>query len=316
VGTGGAGGSGDAGSGACVKANLKDCLLPAVKNGGFTMADQILWCSSVIEVDGVFHMFASRWPSQYGIAGWTMYSEAVRATSTSLLGPYTFQEVVLQKRPDNWDNTRIHNVKIVKAGSKFVLFYIDTANETGFAYADAVTGPWTRQDKSAMKVSNPAPFVRPDLSMYVFGRLADSTGVNRGIAFTAPTFMGPYTVVKNGDNLLPSGNQLEDPTIWWANNQYNIVLNDWKGMATGTDKNGAQYSSKDGITYKLMSPDSVFTKAVKYDDGSTENCDRRERPFVYANAAGEAMALFTSCLTPAGPSHIVVQPANHYVPTD
>jgi hypothetical protein len=315
TGAGGAGGSGGAGS-TCVKANLKDCLLPGPKDGGFSQADQILWCSSVILVDGVYHMFASRWPSMYGIAGWTMYSEAVRATSTSLLGPYTFQEVVLQKRPDNWDNTRIHNVKIVKAGSKYVLFYIDTANETGFAYADAITGPWTRQDKPAMKVSNPAPFVRPDLSMYVFGRLQDSTMVNRGIAFTAPTFMGPYTVLQNGDNLLPNNYQLEDPTIWWANNQYNIVLNDWKGLATGTDKNGAQYSSKDGITYKLMSPDSVFTKTVPYDDGSSETCLRRERPFVYANEAGEAMALFTSCLTPAGPSHIVVQPANHYVPTD
>jgi hypothetical protein len=295
---------------------LKDCLLPAVKNGGFTMADQILWCSSVIQVDGVYHMFASRWPAQYGIAGWTMYSEAVRATSTNLLGPYTFQEIVLQKRPDNWDNTRIHNVKIVKAGSKFVLYYIDTANETGFAVADAVTGPWTRQDKAAMRVSNPAPFVRPDLSIYVFGRLQDSAMVNRGIAFTAPSYEGPYTLVKNGDNLLPNDYELEDPTIWWANNQYNVVLNDWKGKATGTNKDGAQYASKDGITYKLMSPDAVFTKTVRYDDESTEMCTRRERPFVYANEAGEAMALFTSCLTPAGPSHIVVQPANRYVPTD
>ena len=216
--------------------SLKDCLQPAVKNGGFRMDDQILWCSSVIKVGDTYHMFASRWPAQYGLGGWTKYSECVRATSTNLFGPYTFQEVVLQKRTNNWDNTRIHNVKIVKAGSKFLLYYINTANQTGIATADAVTGPWTRLDKPVMKVSNPAPFVRPDLSIYVFGRLRDSAEVNRGIAFTAPTYQGPYTVLANSDNLLPDGNELEDPTIWWAHNQYNVLLNDWKGKPPAPSK--------------------------------------------------------------------------------
>src|SRR5262249_17354931 len=127
-------------------------------------------------------------------------------------------EVVLQKRTNNWDNSRIHNVKIVKAGDKFVLYYINSANQTGYAVADAATGPWVRLDKPAMKVSNPAVLARPDMSVYVFGRLRDGDEVNRGIAFTAPTYKGPYTVVENGNNLLPGGAELEDPTIWWANN--------------------------------------------------------------------------------------------------
>jgi len=75
--------------------SLKDSLLPAVKNGGFAMDDYIIWCASVIKVGDTYHMFASRWPAQYGLAGWTSHSECVRATSTNLFGPYTFQEVVL-----------------------------------------------------------------------------------------------------------------------------------------------------------------------------------------------------------------------------
>ncbi len=35
-------------------------MSPAVKNGGFSMEDYILWCPTVIEVDGTYHMFASR----------------------------------------------------------------------------------------------------------------------------------------------------------------------------------------------------------------------------------------------------------------
>src|SRR6516225_9525856 len=85
--------------------SFKDCLLPAPKNGGFAMDGYILWCSSVIKVGDTYHMFASRWPLQYGLNGWTKYSECVRATSTNLYGPYQFQEVVLQKRPGHWDSS-------------------------------------------------------------------------------------------------------------------------------------------------------------------------------------------------------------------
>lgn len=298
------------------KRSLKDALLPTPRNGGFRMDGQILWCPSVIKVGDVYHLFASRWPAEHGLGGWTKYSECVRATSTNLLGPYTFQEIVLQKRPNKWDNSRVHNVKIVKAGDKFVLFYIDTANETGFATAETITGPWTRQDRPAMRVSNPAVLVKPDLSIYVIGRLRDSAEVNRGIAFTAPNYSGPYTLVANGDNLLPDNAELEDPTIWWANGQYNVLLNDWKGKATGISKAGAQYLSKDGIHYTLLSREPVFTKTVPFDDGSTETFSRRERPFIYVNEQGEAMALFTACLPASGPARIVGQPVDHYVPTN
>jgi hypothetical protein len=299
---------------ASTPSKLKDFLLPAPKNGGFAMDGYILWCSSVIKVGDTYHMFASRWPDQYGLGGWTRYSECVRATSTNLFGPYTFQEVVLQKRANAWDNSRVHNVKIVKAGDKFVLFYINSANQTGYAVADSVTGPWKRTDRPVIPASNPAPLVRADGSLYVFCRWVDADHVNRGIAFTAPAYEGPYTKIANGDNLLPYGGELEDPTIWWANNQYNIVLNDWKGHATGVNKNGAQYFSKDGVHYTLVSSEPVFTKTVPYDDGTSETFARRERPFIYVNEKGEALALFTACMPTNEHARVVVQPVKNYYP--
>jgi hypothetical protein len=295
---------------------MRDSIGPAPKDGGFAMEGYFIWCSSVIQVDGTYHLFASRWPAEHGIGGWTKYSECVRATSKDLLGPYKFEEVVLQKRPDNWDNSRIHNVKIVKASGKFVLYHIDTANETGYAVADAITGPWKRLDKPVMKVSNPAILVRPDNSIYVFGRLKVGD-INRGIAFTAPSYEGPYQLLEDGRNLLPGDCELEDPTIWWANNQYNVLMNDWKGKATGTFKAGVQYFSKDGIRYELLSPEPVFTKEVKFADGTSETFQRRERPFVYVNENGEALALFTACMiSDRAGARVVAQPVDHYVPTN
>lgn len=294
--------------------SLKHSLLPAVKSGGFRMDGYMIWCSSVIKVGGTYQMFASRWPAKYGMAGWTRYSECVRATSTNLFGPYQFQEVVLRKRPGHWDNSRVHNVKIVQDGSKYIIYYINTANETGYAVSDSITGPWTRCDKPIIRASNPAPLVRADGSVYVFCRLRDHSNVNRGIAFTAPSYQGPYTVIENGRNLLPDDCELEDPTIWWANNQYNLLVNDWKSHATGIFKAGAQYWSKDGVNYHLVSHEPVFTKTVHYDAGTSETFSRRERPFVYVNEKGEALALFTACLPTDGPSRVVVQPVNHYFP--
>jgi len=298
---------------------LKEAMQPAVKKGGFKMEGYILWCPSVIKVGDTYHMFASRWPEKYGLGGWTTYSEIVRATSKSLYGPYEFQEVVIQKRPDFWDNDRAHNPKIVKAGDTFVLYYISSANETGYAYSKSITGPWTRVDKLAMPFSNPAPLVKKDGSIYVFGRKSVDN-IRIAQAYQAPSFDGNYILVSNQYNLLPDKNQLEDPTIWWAKNQYNVILSDFRGDATGTGKNGAQYVSKDGINYQLVAKESIYTKTVTYDDGTEQTFRRRERPFVFVNEKEQVTAFFTSCLTQAKDgsekSWIEVNPVNKYMPKE
>jgi len=68
--------------------SMKNFIRPAKKGGGFKMDEYFLWCPSVIKVGDTFHLFASAWPAQYSIAGWTTYSKCIRATSKDLLGPY------------------------------------------------------------------------------------------------------------------------------------------------------------------------------------------------------------------------------------
>jgi hypothetical protein len=295
---------------------IKDKMKPAVKKGGFKMQGFILWCPTVIKVGKTYHMFASRWPEQYGLGGWTKYSEIVRATSKSLVGPYIFQEVVIQKREGFWDNDRAHNPKITKVGNQYVLYYISSANETGYAYSNAITGPWKRVDTLPMPFSNPAPLVKKDGSIYVFGRKAVND-IRIAQVYTAPAFNAKYTLLNEGKNSLPGNNQLEDPTIWWASNQYNVIVSDFRADATGIGKAGAQYYSTDGINYKLVSKEPVYTKTVNYDDGSSLTFRRRERPFVFVNQQGKVTAFFTSCLVEDGKnerSWIEVNPVDKYVP--
>ena len=297
--------------------SLKDALKPALKNGGFKREGYILWCPTVIKVANTYHLFASSWPEQYGLGGWTKYSEIIRATSDNLYGPYQFREVVIRKRDGYWDNDRAHNPKIVKSGNKYVLYYISSANETGYASADSITGPWTRVDSIAMPFSNPAPLVRADGSVYVFGRKAIGN-IRIAQGYESGSYNGKYRLLNNGTNLLPDSSQLEDPTIWWASGQYNVILSDFNGDLTGVKKNGAQYYSVDGIHYYPFTKEPIYTKTVTYDDGSSRTFRRRERPFVYVDEMGRVTAFFTSCLVQNGDgteqSWIEVQPVNNYVP--
>lgn len=292
--------------------SMKPYIKPAKKEGGLVLEQYFLWCPSVIKVGDTYHMFCSAWPAQRHMGGWTTESMCIRSTSTNLLGPYRFQEIVLQKRPGKWDSERVHNIKIVQAGSRYVIFHISTANETGYAESTSITGPWTRHDQAVLPFSNPAPLIRPDGSIYVFGRRGVNH-VNRGQAYTAPSYTGPYKIVDNGNNLLPNDCELEDPCIWWANNQFNVICTDWGGHATGRKKAGVQFYSKDGIKYHLVSKEPVNTSTIPFDDGTSVRYSRVERPFVYAED-GVAKAYFLACETTDHKGVIVAHPVDNYVP--
>jgi hypothetical protein len=77
-------------------------------NSGFKMDGYWVWCGSMIQVDSVYHLFASHWPKTGTFPeGYRQNSEIVRATSTSPLGPFTFQEVVIGERDSLfWDSTQ------------------------------------------------------------------------------------------------------------------------------------------------------------------------------------------------------------------
>lgn len=296
--------------------SIKNFIKPAKKDGGLKLSQYFLWCPSVIKVGNTYHMFASAWPAEGGMASWTK-SLCIRATSKNLLGPYEFAEVVLEKREGKWDNDRVHNPKIVKVGNKYVLYYISSSNETGYAEADAITGPWTRSAEKMVSFINPAPLVRPDGSVYVFGRLSIKIGdkqVRKARAAEAASYKGPYqNLAPEKDNLFPNNYELEDPTIWWANNQYNVICTDFAGLATGKHKVGVQYYSKDGINYELLTKEPVNTNEITYDDGSKEKFKRVERPFAYVEN-GIVKAYFLGCMTPDDKGVIVAHPVDDYVP--
>lgn len=179
---------------------ISDYFGKAPMQGGFAMEDYWVWCPSVIKgEDGLYHMFASRWPKKYPFhPGWGMASEIVRAVSHKAEGPYQFAEVVLPARGAGyWDGRATHNPVIQKCGTEYLLFYIGitypypdferpeelnhnslqwlaarASKRIGLAVSKSVYGPWIRRDHPVLDVrpgyfddflvSNPAPCVNPD----------------------------------------------------------------------------------------------------------------------------------------------------------
>jgi hypothetical protein len=175
----------------------------AVVGGGFTQEGYWVWCSSVVKGDdGLYHMFASRWPKRLPFhPGWMVASEVVHATAKTAEGPYTFSDVSLPARgAQYWDGRSTHNPRIVRHKDKYVLFYMGSTHpfaeiadgktltldspyatvgrsnkRVGVAIASSPFGPWKRLDAPVLDTkpgtfysfltSNPAPLINDDGSV-------------------------------------------------------------------------------------------------------------------------------------------------------
>ena len=304
--------------------DLRDALMPVPKEAIFKMDGFYLWDPSVIKVGKTYHLFASRWPEATGMNGWKN-SHIIRATSKSLFGPYAFAEVVFELSKHPWANEAMHNPKIMKVGKKFLLYHLGMPLwQTGFAFSDHIEGPWTAIKKPVIATNNPAILLKPDGKVYVVGKFKPKETLDGKWdaymqAFEADSILGKYTLVGDNKNRLPNNFELEDPTIWWANNQYNVICTDWEAKVTGIEKAVIYYTSKDGINYKLYSEIPVWSQneLIPIIGGDSLRVTKVERPQVYINEKGKMTALLASVHPPGiGATYIVIRPVKNFVPTN
>ena len=295
-------------------------LQPALKMDG-----DYVWCGSVIRgEDGRYHMFASRWKREHTFhPGWSTHSEVVRAVADTPAGPFEFQEVVLPARgPEYWDGCATHCPQIVKRGNQYLLFYIGTScpleinDETrlhagnvtraskriGMAVADSVYGPWKRSDTPAITtkpgtfysylVSNPAPVIEPDGSIFVLFKTrkyidhsCQCSHFYIGAARAANP-ESPFEVITPEPLFgpdMPSG-VIEDPFLWIdRDGKYHMLAKDMLGTIAGCEADGMEFVSENGLDWKF--------KEVAYNRGTLA---LRERPFILFDDNKEPVALYTA----------------------
>ena len=269
-------------------------LQPVPKDAGFKMPGYFVWGGSMIKVGDQYHLFASRWPTWAALGidaakrgndvsmlgNYRNHSEVVRAVSDDPLGPYEFVEVVVSGRGgDVWDGQMCHNPKILKTGHKYVLYYIGRSpahvqRKIGYAWAESIDGPWHRAEQQILltdDANNPAPYIHADGRVLLNFRDRDLTL----FMAEAKKFDGRYQIT--AANLIP-GMKIEDGSIFFHNDVYNMVLEDNVGGLTGNVRHGAHLVSSDGLHWAPHHPIKVYTHTIEWTDGTSTTFDRRERP--------------------------------------
>jgi len=241
---------------------FRDRLLPTEERFGFHQDDYWTWCGSVIKGDdGKYHMFASRWSKKLSFEiYWLTNSEIVHAVSDKPEGPFTFSDVVLPPRGEQfWDGKMTHNPAIRKCGDTYLLYYTGTTykgdmpdenhlitadspkkldahqhERIGLATAKSPYGPWTRSDKPILDVvpnsweqylvANPSPYVFEDGRVMLYYKGVEKLKKHAiGVAF-ADNWTGPYK--RMSDKPFEMGIGGEDPTIRFENGKYHALLLD------------------------------------------------------------------------------------------
>ena len=194
---------------------------------------------------------------------------------------------------------------------------ISSSRRIGVAWSPSLDGPWERADAPILSpsstpgawddgdVSNPAPHIDADgrvMLAYRAGGDAVAVGGGIGVA-TAPSFRGPFTRLNNTMQFAA-----EDAVLWREpeSGHYHMLVHAFQGTGgRARDNVGGHAWSRDGASWQY-SPEPAYTLAVTWDNGTTTELYRRERPQVlFERVSGTPLALFNG----AQPSYDSTLPA-------
>ena len=259
-------------------------------DSGLWIPGQYVWCSSVIQAEGKWHMFSATWPERpdaprYSRRGalqqYLELSTVVRAEADDPEGPYACRETVLTPRGEgHWDVVCCHNPCVVRVGAQYALFFQTCGRQgeprrIGYAVSERIAGPWTHAE-SAIPFSgdavNPSVWVEPDGSLL----MALRTKPIRLTIARAPGLDGPWEVL-NEDCTPHYG--FEDPFLFHCQGQYHIVIEDAMDQVTGDMRNGVRLVSDDGVRWDFYAPEiRAYGGLVRWTNGVATMPVRRERP--------------------------------------
>jgi len=279
--------------------------------------DWYIWGGSVVEKDGQYHMFYSRWPKKYGFQAWVTNSEVAHALSDSPFGPFKFKDVVLPARGyEYWDGCVTHNPTVKEFDCKYYIYYMGNTVEgkvtgdlnwwkhrnnqrIGVAVADNPNGPWKRYEQPLLNM--PADSLAPDALMMSNPSVTRSfdgryilvykcVGKKRKLPFGGPVVhmvafsdspTGPFIKCPNPIFTTKGCDfPAEDPYIWAQNDRLYAIIKDQKGFFTKAGRSLALFESIDGIDWKLSKNPLVSTLKIEWEN-RTQKVKSLERPQLF-----------------------------------
>ncbi len=283
----------------------------------FSDDEWYIWGGSVIEAEGQYHMYYSRWPKKHHFNAWLTYSEVAHAVADSPTGPWKHLDVALPERDSMyWDCHNTHNPTVKKFNGKYYIYYTGNNGDRvvrkegynwshrnnqriGVAVAEHPNGPWKRFDQpliempedslahDALMMANPSVTRHPDgryiLVYKCVGKKRPLPGggpVVHMVAFAdSPT--GPFTKYPNPVFTAEGFDfPAEDPYIWTEDEKLYAIVKDFRGTFTKAGQSLALFESVDGIDWKLSENALVSTMQIKWENG-TQKVKHLERPQLF-----------------------------------
>jgi len=287
---------------------------PAPIGGAYGYSPNVTaWGGIPVLVNGTYHLLNTEIINHCGLCTWGTNSRVIHATSSNILGPYTFSNEALPI----W----AHNPHIVvdrSSGSPvYLLFHIGTADggvtpkvcssdiddNGASSYSKAAlasgvlhsapspAGPWTPQSPPGLGgCNNPAPYVFPNGTIYL---VCAQGGEN---LWTAENWKGPWT----GHSLTYTGNPgagiWEDPFIWRDKRGiFKMIAHVYPPGGSSPhywDRVSGFAYSYDGFKW-VQQPWQPYTNVVQHTNG-TIAYTTRERPKIFFDPADNVtpLALF------------------------
>jgi hypothetical protein len=250
---------------------------PRVVENGLEDPAWSYWCMSVHrEADGLYHMFATRWPEgdPRGHNAWPE-SKVVHATSASPTGPFTFKQEI---GPG-------HNVMCYRAkDGTYVLYVID-----GGYTAKSPDGPWEKSnlqyDRRGMPevvMSNHTFAIREDRSVLMVSR--------GGHVWISDDGLKPFRKITCETMFPKIPGEFEDPVIWRDEVQYHLIVNDWHG------RTAFYMRSPDGVNWVWDEGKAYDIEVVRHPDGTKEGWHKLERPNVLQDQHSRATHLYLAAM--------------------
>lgn len=290
--------------------SIRESIRNASRFNRLSQDGYFIWGASVIrDNSGLYHIFASRWPTDCSFKSWLTASSIVRGTATSPEGPFTIEEEITSLKGQDWSSKMVHNPTIKKIKDRYYLFYVGTTfgpdapeipevvNEhparfnqrIGVAVADHPSGPWVPSETNPILAprpedwdntfcTNPSIFVKKEdeILLVYKSRWHDDERLILGLA-KANDPLGPY--IRTGPSPIFQYN-IEDPFIWKEGEEYWMLAKDMSGELVGKH-NGALFCSRNAMDWQPADPLLAYNKVIPIGHEQVEEHPFLERPQLY-----------------------------------
>ncbi len=318
--------------------NFQERILPVPRKSVWdrTQEGWLVWCASMVEgPDGRFYTFYSRWPAQQQHNGWVTHSQIAVAVSEDPFAAPRDTGLVLGGSGNGWDAHVTHNPQVIRFRGKYLLVYTgnwgngaywDHRNHqmVGLMTADHPLGPWTRFDRpllpprpgmhDGLLTSNPAmcPTADGQGLLLIYKAVAEGQPMPKGGAVVCGAARcerfdsaRPFDGWVRSDTPIFVNPQepwsVEDPTIWHEDGRYWVVIKDFQGAFTGTEKSDmALFKSEDGFVWTPAEHPLAMPRALLFEDGVRERFHRLERPTLMLRDGKPAALCLAGCSDPSG----------------